>query len=750
MPLASNSNNVDFVMEAKDISWFIRALSRRRGLIVAMAGFIFMLFVFMLYQLTPYYTATTYVLSTPRQQSVVDLEALLGREGNARGWLDSQIFIIRSDKVLRQLVVSENLTQDVEFNPSLAPPGVIIRLSGLVNDLITDLYAARAVGEPPASPRAATSEPSSKEKTALAIRLLRGKISVAQVSRSHVLGVSLTTLDADKSARLSNRLTAIFVNFQRDNKFEKTRDTIRWLNSRLDELRSELAASEGAVVLFRSRNNLQNPKGVFLGEEELSSLNSQLILLRAEREEKYAKYTNALDVHKRGGDLATVSDVAGSSVIAKLRDEEAELQRREAELATRYGNRHPEIIKARSERRELKRRLEQEIERTIDKLKNDYEVVLSREKSLHQSLSTYKIRIDEINQKSIKLRELMRQAEADRVLYETFLSRYKETERQEELEESDFSILSEARPEKIPSYPNKPLFIQIILAFSLMTSAGVALTLEATSRLFWFGSDLEEVVDLPTLAEVALLPSRMKGKTMPRLEDILVMHPLSLYSEAIRTIRTAVQLASGDKKSKATLITSAIQSEGKTTIALCLARSAAMGGLKTLLIDLDLRRNSLSHIIDPGRKSAGLQKYLCGEVELQDILIQDPKTQLTVVPNHGVVQNPTDIIDSEAMRRFLSTVKQEYDFIIIDASPLMPISDPKLLSHLADVDHIVFVVKWNKTPRDVVLRALGNLEGVRDKVVGIALNAVNIKKQMRGVYSHNRYYYQKYYASYYK
>jgi succinoglycan biosynthesis transport protein ExoP len=220
--------------------------------------------------------------------------------------------------------------------------------------------------------------------------------------------------------------------------------------------------------------------------------------------------------------------------------------------------------------------------------------------------------------------------------------------------------------------------------------------------------------------------------------------PFSRFAESVRTIKVAADLSKTTKANKVVGITSSLPNEGKSTISMALAQSIANGGSRVILLDGDLRNPGLSRKVAPHAK-IGILEVLTGRVPIEDAVCVDPATRLAFLPAVVTerIAHSSDVLACEAMRLLVDRLRESYDYVLIDLSPLAPVVDVRAMTHL--VDSFLFVIEWGRTKIDVVEHVLGAARGVYDNLLGIVLNKADLSTlgrydSPRGEYYHNRYY----------
>ena len=449
--------------------------------------------------------------------------------------------------------------------------------------------------------------------------------------------------------------------------------------------------------------------GLSVDEQQLSEINGQLILARAHLAEKRARFRHLNELVESGAELESLAEVLASDEIKDLRQDQAELAREQADLRSRYGDRHPLMIKIRAQKEDLDAQLASEVKRIVASLENEVSVARSRATSLQGSLGQLQGRRSSEQVARVRLRELEREAEANRTLYGSFLGRFKETSEQVGTAEADARIISKAAVPVAPSYPRKGLFAFVGLVMSLGVGLGAVFVLERLDNGYRTPSQLEASLGLPHLAAIPELSDSdrtLEGKLLSP-EDYVLAKPLSAYSEALRSLRSALLLSNIDHPPRVVAVTSSMPSEGKTTMVLSLARASAQSGTPTLVIDADLRRSSIAKTFDLKPK-IGLVECLTGEAHLKDALILDEPSGLSILPvvPGSAGANPPDLLGSDSMRALLEEAKKDFALVLIDSAPVLAVSDTRVLGKACDT--LLFIAQWEETPRGAAEEAIPN------------------------------------------
>lgn len=686
--------------------------------------------VVLLIRQTPLYTASTEVLLDSKRDRLADPVQADMVVNFAE--VENQMEIIRSTALLRRVVVKQNLA------PSARQTTLAER---------ADL-AARS-SEP------GNADPSSIDLSQLpaattrAIAQLKAGLQVSR-NKGHLITIAFTSPDPQRAADIANAIAAAYIVDKLDTRYEGAKRAADWLNSRLAELRNQVRKSEAAVQDFREANNLrQGNTSLTLNEQQRNDLNARLVSARADMAEKKARVDLLATVDQSGGDVQRLlPDMINSPVVATLRGQLANINQREADLLARYGTGHPLVVNVRSEKRDVERSLANEIKKLAANVRNEYEISRARAQSLETSLREVTGQVGDNNSAVVTLRELERTAEVNRTLFEDFLKKSKITQEQSTFELRDARIITPALRPAGPSSPNKGRFMTVVAMVGLFLGIGGALAKEMLNTGFTTPKEIEDLLETPLLSSIASMPAselKAAGKQL-KIPQIPIAKPLGRYSESIRAVRSGVQMSDVDRPPKVIQLTSTVPGEGKTTIALSMAASAAVSGVRVLYIDADLRRPSGTTVLASG-SAIGLVDLLLAQTDAQTAVKFSDEFQFWYLPAGSKTQSPMDLLSSDRMRTFVEGFRKTFDLIVIDSPPVGPVVDAVAISHL--VDKVVYVVRWSSTAREMVKHSIARLSSGK-KIAGIVFNHVDDSKAKKyGRYAYSYYYSGRYYKNYY-
>jgi len=740
--------------EANDLRYRLRHFSRViwRGRALVLACLLLGLGPTFLYlsQVKPTYTADVKLVIEGAEAVDMSTRDRMAAMGGILRMSDTVVQteseILSSTLLLGRLVDRYRLDQDPEFNVRLQQPKALEQFIAWINPLSWLSFVESSEVDKISPTGQANIE------RARVINRLSTKIKISFQRRSNAVTASFSSEQREKAAMLANSLAELYVNERLEESFEETRRVTGWLGERLEGLRKDVVSAESAAETYRAQNNLRRKSGTpgdhqgSVTDQQLSELNSRLIIARTELAQKQARQQQMRELIRSQG-TESASDVLGSQLIQHLREQEAGLQQTISEQAKIYGDRHPKIVGARAELAELQSKITAEIGKINGALANEVDVAQTGVRTLEAELEGLKRESNMAGGAEIKLRELERQAEVNRSLYETFLSRFKRDIDQEQVERANARVISPASVPLRPSAPRKTALIGMVSLLFLGLGVGLVLLLDHLDNGV---RSTDEAEDLSGLSLLSLIPlHRQSVENIPRE---LAEHPRSPLADAVRSLRVTLDLgeepsptSSGRSKAQVVMVTSSVPKEGKTFLSLCLAATLARVEGRVLLIDGDLHRPKLHDALKlPGQ--IGLAQVLGGLASLEDAVQKDVAQGLDFLPA-GLLGKVADLVTDEALTRALGELRHHYDRIIVDLPPVLAVSDPRIFARLAD--RVLYLIKWNGTPRDAVRSGLKLLREADAPLYGIVLSQVDQRKYNRyaeGDYGNYYGRYKEYYA----
>src|ERR1700722_3386126 len=727
------------------------AAVRRQARVVMVAAFVGLLLgLAYIFTAVPQYTTTSNIL-IDSQKDKKELSASIAELAFDTSAIDSQVEVLKSEKIALTVIGSLNLTHNAEF-------------MGGRGSFIGQAFAmARSVFD--ISGWFVSRQKSDSEEAALqraAIGQLKANVDVRRVAHTYVLAVDYTDPDRNQAAAIANAFAEAYLTEQLGAQYDATRRAAGWLETRLAELKQSSLDADFAIQKFKADKGIVvtgGDKQELMSDQQLTELNQQMVSAHADTARAEARYSQIQDLLKSGRVGATVPDSLANPVITDLRSKYLTASKLEAQLESKLGSAHLQVVNLQKEMAEYERLIFEELQRIGESYRSDTEVARAREQSLNQSMSRLVSASAGTNQTLVQLRELQRESETYRNLYQTFMQRYQETLQQQSFPITEARVITAATPPTIPSYPKRAMVLALSAVLGVLVGSGIGALREICDRVFRIASHVRDDLGLEFLG---MLPSidaaviyRRSKDAHPRqievtnsLQRYSLDHALSSFSETLRVAKVALDLALGDRKPKIVGVISALPGEGKSTVAKNFASLLAHLGAKTVLIDADLRNPALSRGI-AGKAEAGIVEAIRGERPIRDLLLFEPDSGLFVLPAvmKKRVQHTSEVLSSPGMRNVLKQAGELFDYIVVDLPPLGPVVDVRAAASMFDA--FLLLVEWGRTSRMMVQNILESDPALYEKCIGILFNKVQMKKIMlyesygAKDFYHNRY--SKYY-----
>ena len=726
-----------------------RALLRRKLVLFAPVALITLGVFLWAKQQAPMYTGQALVHVENRDAQVLAIEGVVEELVASPATIESEIEFMASPAFARRIVQELDLINDPEFAPWLLQeePGPLDAFFELIDPTryIPQEWWTVLLGGESEEVAAGPIDQETRQLNTASANLL-SRLTVEQVGRSYVVALSFLSEDPAKAARIVNAMADEYLVSQVEEKYAAAERAMEWLGERINELRGQVLEAEAKTVEYRTQNNLVNTEAENPLTLQFFQINSQLALAQAQRAEAEARLSQARSVLESDG-IGAAALVLGSPLMDSLRQQETDSLRELADLSSVYGDRHPQMMAAQSRIQSVRDKMQDEVRRIMQDLQNEVSVAVAREREMQNSMTRLQSEAARDDLAGVELGALENEVETNRQLFQTFLLRYREIVEQQGLQEADAKVLSPADPPNQPSHPKILLLTAIAFAASSVLGVLLVFLVERWDTDYGFRS-ADETQALLGVRALALVPDLNRRETQGiTAEDYILQKPHSAYSEALQRIRTSLFLSDGDHPPRTILITSSVPLEGKSTIAASLARQSARSGLKVILIDADLRRPRLHELLGLANQN-GLSEVLTGRANPEAAIRRDEKSGLDFLPAGVGVVSPPDLFRSSTMRILLEETAAYYDLVILDSPPVAAVSDSFTLSGM--VDKSLYVIRWERTPRNVALAGIRQMLDAGADIAGVVLSRVDVKKHARYGYADSGYYqgrYRKYYVN---
>jgi polysaccharide biosynthesis transport protein len=647
--------------------------------------------------------------------------------------VESEIETTRSEQVASAVIRRLHLDEDPEFVGAEA---------GLRRRLLSSLGLAGP-----------EEEPSKADRMRQVLGIVKDNLRVTRVGKSYIEQIAYTSLDPNKAAKIANAFADAYIEDQLQAKFEATHRASAWLEQRIGELRQQASDAYKAVQDFKSQNGIIiGVEGKLASEVELDQLGIALAKARADTSQARAKLDRISRVLEQRTEKESfnipdpvVTDALNNAVITKLRQQFLDDQSKESEWSSRYGSDHQAARNLRAEMAALQRAIWDEISRIAESYKSELQIAKSQEESIDKRMTEVFQQSASTRQSQVRLRELETAANSYRGIYETFLSRFTQSVQQQSFPSTEARVVTVASPPRWRSSPKIGLTLALAAICGLGLGIMAALAREQMNRQIHTRAQLETLLGTSCLA---VLPAFDQGSGSGKLRrspgsvpfrQISEVAPFSATAEALRYIKVAIDLH--PKGGKVIGIVSALPGEGKTTVATGFAAFMAKGGSRVLLIDADLRNPSMTKTLGYAR-TPGLLNLVADNLDFRDLVITDFKYKFDFLPSSSHIKptNSSDILNSPAMKQMLSTARNDYDYVLVDLPPILPVVDVKAAAHLLDA--FVLVVEWGSTSTDEILKAVAASHILSERLLGAVLNKADeaVMRRFEG-YSDRRYTY---------
>ncbi|MFT4118418.1 exopolysaccharide transport family protein [Bradyrhizobium sp.] len=695
--------------------------------------------------LTPRYTATAQLYVDPRELQLVDRE-LTPRAQDVSGMamvVESQARLITSNSVLLQVIQQANLDKDPEFGGGGEVRGLMSSLLGLI-------------GLHPSAPSAEDR----KEVQLAALDALNKHITIRKTEKSFIVDIEVWSTNPAKAAMLANTLTNTYLTESRNSQALAARRATADLSSRLKELRERLRNAETALATYKAQNNFVGTQDTLISDQQLSASNQRLAAARAATMDTQARLDQIEASRRTAADAGAIPEALQSPTIANLRAQYADARKKYAEQTAELGPRHPALRQTEKQVEDLKRTISEEIDRFAQSAKNDLTRARDYEASLNRALEAQKRQSVQLSQAAVRLRELEREADASRDVYQSFLKRSRETEEQESLNTSAARVIGEATvPQRRSFPPGMSLFAMIGFIFGALAASSWFV---AAEHLFAGAPEptRRQRAPAPEIAkpvpEAAAPPppplALVEKPVIARLQEADVIRtlgailatgngvdltrigwptlrsgfPLTSLLNALRDMRAAVTRHAAGKAMPVIAFVGAGETAERSVTALNFALAAARDGSRVLMIDADHQAHALSRKVDhPGKSNPGKLGWLsAGSKAAREIKTVNGISVLPLVA--GDAGKAADAVGKTVAQ---ARTAGGHDLVILDG-PAMPLSAAgrKLLD---GADALVAVLPTSRDINESMEEILTALGGAERKLVGVVLNELDPATETR-------------------
>lgn len=708
--------------EQMHVRQLLGVLLQRAPLALGVAAIVFVLVLSAFAFQARSYTAMGSVVIDPKHQNLTDTAQQTGGLPPDTSAVDTQVEILRSDALALDVVKRLKLYNDPEFNPVMAP----------------GMFGMAPAHAPMTNPDART--------LAKVTNTVMAHMWARRAGLTYVVQVGFSSHSPRKAADIANAIMETYLARQLDLKQAAVTRANSELGASLEKMRQEAETAEARVQEYKNAHGLLSAEGATMAEQEVSTLNQQLAIAKADHAEKSARLTAALAQLHNGNSGADVGAALGSDTIKELRKKEAETSVRLAQLKTDFKSEYPEVKRTQAQLDDIRAQIQAEINRILSSLRAEASASAGREASLAGSRGSAQGGLASNSQAQVGLLAIQQRADSAKQIYEAYLNRAKQVAAEGSLQQADASVNSAAPVPTSPSSPKMKIAAVLAMLGALIAAAAAILIAEFWDKHLRSRLDVERELGVPFAGVLPDFNSvRPKGLTGidATPAEYLLNFPYSGFAEAFRNLRAFLMISGQGEDAKLIALTSAVPREGKSLTSLCLARTLALSGSRVALVDCDLRQRGVSKLI--GERDVGIVEVVEQGVPVREALVRDARTNLFILPASGK-SVPYDLFSNPVTDELLRQLSNQFDYVILDTPPILGVADARILA--AKADRVLYIVQWNKTPLRAAHAAVDILHECGANVVGALLTKVNVKGQARYGYGDSSDYYG-YFKNYY-
>jgi len=728
---------------------YVRVLYKRRWMAVTAFLVVFVLAIVYTFTTTPMFRARAQLLIEPENPNVISFKEVIELDKSTTDYYQTQYKMLQSRALAKRTIEATGLWNHPEFAGKDAGAVGSSLLTSVGRMLGSGSPKGQPGGDPTpggtvrnapggtlaSAPVAAPAVPAvTADETPVQSKVIDDfltHLTIAPIRNSRLVDVRFESADPQLAARAANALSRGYIEQNLEFKFLSSKEASDWLGQRLSEQRKQVEASEKALQNYREQTDsvsLEDKQNIVV--QKLADLNAAVTKAKTERLLKEALYDQMRSIQHDRAALDTFPAILSNTFIQQLKGDLSELQRQQASLGEKYGDKHPEMIKIKSAIDQTEAKLQGEIGKVVQSLRNEYLAAQTQERSLVTALDQQKNEAMALSRMAINYGVLQRDASTNRQMFENLLQRAKETGVSGELKTSNIRVVDPAEVPGRPVRPNKKINLLLAVFGGGLFAAGLAFFFEYIDNRLKSPEEIKNVLGLPFLGLVPAVREKDYSTEVP----LLHLGAPTAFAEAFRNIRTNVLFSSTEAGGRSILVTSTGPSEGKTLIASNLAVALAQTGQRVLLLDGDMRKPRLHALFDTER-TPGLSNVLVGDAKARDAVRSTPIANLWLLLSGVNPPNPSELLGSQRFKSFVAALQEHFDWVVVDSPPVMAVTDASVIAHV--VSGVLFVVGCEQTSRYTASAAIEQLERAKGRLLGGVLNRVDLE--------HHSYYYSHYY-----
>ncbi|MGD8172074.1 GumC family protein [Vibrio sp. TRT 21S02] len=719
-----SSDNILSSNDSIDVAKYFNLVKSNLIRIVLFSSLTTLIAILVLLSITPKYESTATLLIEAKANNAVSIKEVVGVDGQQKEYYSTQFAILKSRRIAEQVVEKLSLAELPEFNPSLNKE----------KSLLGELKSAfRSIPLFSSSNKSKLSEEElAKAQLQNTVEIFRSKLTITPLRGTQLVDITYESTDAQLAADIANAVGEAYIDDAVNARIDATAHASTWISGRLETLKEELRKSEQALIDFLAKEKLIDDSGI---DAQASSVINDLTLRLSETTEKRIELESAYNTlrnSKNIGDqqFTTIPAINSHQQVVTISSLLADSEKEVTELSKRYGPKHGAMQTAIAKRDNLKHQLSNVIKQLVSGLGQELNAVRSQERLIKAELDK---KVSEFQSLTVKKRQydaLVREEQTNRNILNIFLNREKETSATVDFDAKTARFTDVAIAPQYPAKPRKKIIVMFVFVASFGFAIFTLLILDALRNTFETTKEFEEKIGVVPLGGI----TKIKAKNLSKGEmvsSVFFDEKCTAFSESIRSIRTAVLLASSQNKKKTFAISSSLPGEGKTTAAIHLAQAFAQME-KVILVDADLRKPMVSSRFGSAKHRQGITNHLLMDASLEECIFTDSQSNVDILPAGMFTPNPQELLASEKFKILIETLEKKYDKVIIDTPPTIPVSDSLIVGKL--IGSVLLIVKSNSTKTNTIKETLSRYISHDVKFDGIVLNQISEKAQLESGY----------------
>ena len=704
---------------------YTRIVVKRRHIALSVFAIVSLAAAVYSFTATPIYEGRAQLLIESDDPNIINFQQVTSDKVNAntlsrQDYYQTQYRLLQSRAVAKKTIETLNLWENEELRPSLR------RNESFVSGAVASVRGWFTSSD-------ADDNVAAEDETAAqaeAIDTFLEHLTVSPVRNSRLAEVAFRSEEPRRAAVIANTLAQSYIDINMDFRFRATKEATDWLEKQLAEQRKDVEGAETRLQQYREQNDalsLEDRQNIVV--QKLADLNAAVTRAKTERLQKEAMYQQLVASESDAARLDTFPAILSNQFIQQQKAELASLQRKQAQLSEKFGERHPEMIEVQSAIQTSQLKLQGEVAKVVQAVRTEYQAAVAQEQSMTGALEAQKGEALAMNRKAIDYGVIQRDVDSNKQIYDSLLQRAKETGVSGELRTSNVRVVDRAEPATDPVSPRRLLNILGGLFGGALLGIGFAFLFEYLDNRVKTPEEIERDLGIPSLGLIPVLPTNGTVAN-PLISD----GAPPTFSEAFRALRTNILFSAADGGPRSIVVTSTGPSEGKTMVAGNVAIGLAQAGQRVLLIDADMRRPR-AHELFATPVEPGLSNLLVGASKPSEVVQATTVENLWVMAAGKTPPNPAELLGSRRFAELTNALGDRFDCVIIDTPPVLAVTDAAVIAHRAS--GVLFVIAADVTSRQAAQTALDQLEHARAKFLGAVLNRVDVER--------DGYYYSRYY-----